>query len=74
MTNNLFKRALETRWTRSSVVALLTTMIATVQRFSTNDVAKVPTIHVYKLCTNAVTSGLLLALAGGVRKVSQWAA
>ena len=52
------------------MVALLTTMISTVQRFSTYDIAEVPTIHVYKVCTNAVTNVLLLALAGEVRKVS----
>lgn len=66
----LFKRALETRWTGSSVVALLTTMVSTAQSFSTYDIAQVPTFQVYKLGTDAVTGGLLLALAGGVRKVS----
>lgn len=52
------------------MVALLTTMVSTAQSFSTYNIAQVPTFHVYKFGTDAVTGGLLLALAGGVRKVS----
>jgi hypothetical protein len=44
-------------------------MISTAQRFPTYDIAQVPTFHVYKLGTDAVTGSLLLTLAGGVRKV-----
>ena len=35
----LLKRALKTRWTGSSMVSFLTTMITTIQRFSTYEIA-----------------------------------
>jgi len=56
------------------MVALLTMMVPTAQRFCTYDITEVPTTHIYKLCTNAATGGLLLALTSGIREVRKRAA
>jgi hypothetical protein len=56
------------------MIALFTTVIPTAQRLSTYNITKVPTAHVYKLCTDVDNSSLLLSFARGIGKVGKWAA